>query len=139
MTTPTRKPLDLAPIKAGIIDMKEGPWNWAAADVSMTCLGTKDDEDGMGWVLAVTRCESCQKRTPPNNCFHPDDKHAAFIRDSRVNIPALIAEVEALRAALKPFAELGDGYPDGVDYGDSMMVNIADLKRAASLLPEEPA
>lgn len=105
--------LDLEPIKARELAATAGPWEWAAPDPppvrqnAWLVLGRSGTKT---WVL-VTDSPWEPKGYEPR----PSEVDAAFIASSRADVPALVAEVERLRAAVARAAQLCYAHPSLAD------------------------
>lgn len=87
----------------------KGPYSWTAEDHSMCTLHGKDYL--YDHVLSVSPCKSCQKGATEwewGRCTTPNKANADYIAAALNALPALLDEVERLRAALKPIALRGE-------------------------------
>lgn len=89
-------PFDLQAARTRCEMATPGPWGWEAVDDSLLNLQTKGT---MEWILAVTRCESCQKE-PQKRCYWPEHTDGTFIAHARTDLPAALDVIEAMAEAL---------------------------------------
>lgn len=81
--------LDLDSIKARCEAATEGPWHREHGDYGCVSIGN------FGWVVDGPNCPQYDEDTPQG---HAD---AEFIAHARTDVPALVAEVERLRAEVE--------------------------------------
>jgi hypothetical protein len=93
MNKPT---LDLEPIKARAGKATEGPWRWLGR---LVLAGERGVTVVSGWKPLEGWFDNC----------HPN---LEFIANSRTDIPALVAEVERLRAVMDEIAAMSSGVSD---------------------------
>lgn len=123
--------LDLEPIKAREQAASDGPWTVKEYD---------DDDDSMlpKWVyVASPRGYNVGTSHGVNVMDEPLIHDAEFIAHARVDVPALIAEVEQWRAAILPFLEdvdLIDAAATDTATVYDLCVSVGDVRRVRVLL-----
>lgn len=92
----------IAEIKKRCEMATEGPWEWVAEDDTTITLATKDKHE-FGFVTWAHRCRACVDRGN-GRCYWPSNEDCDFIAHARTDVPALLAEVERLKAEQKECA-----------------------------------
>ena len=92
--------IDLDAIKAKLAATTPGPWEWGTTPWGSPVLRRRLGEQGLNVINADPSGGEYEL------AIDPGGSDAAFIAHARTDVPALVAEVERLRAALLDLAAI---------------------------------